>query len=172
MDVNIKGDPGTGNSYTEIHIGSVQNYNPKATTVNNYYGDVRHAVARQQLDPANSEELRERQRQDILDYVNCLIPYVAKSRAATYESLWRSILALPEVAAEVYNIGKQQDTSFNRNLVANIICMMKDTGIIVEQNVTRLTIALEGDKEHSVRSALGKAPHARDIYNKVLSLLK
>lgn len=171
MDVNIKGNPGTGNTYTEINIGTVQNYNPNATTVNNYFGDSRQANAKPQTHVTNTDEMRERQHKDILDYVNNLVKYVAKDKLTTYETLWRSILALPEVAAEVYNPGKQHDTTFNRNLVANILCMMKNKGIIAEQNVTTLAFALEGDKDHSVRAALAKAPHARDIYNKVLELL-
>lgn len=38
MDINITGNPGQGNTFQEIHIGTVQNYNPNATTVinNNY----------------------------------------------------------------------------------------------------------------------------------------
>ena len=38
MDIKIKGNPGTGNTFQEIHIGTVQNYNPNATTVINNYG--------------------------------------------------------------------------------------------------------------------------------------
>ena len=38
MDIKIEGNPGTGNTFQEIHIGTVQNYNPNATTVINYNG--------------------------------------------------------------------------------------------------------------------------------------
>ena len=171
MDININGDPGTGNTYTEINIGTVQNYNPNATTVNNYFGDSRQANVKAQAPVSNTDELRERQLKDILDYVNNLVKYVANDKLTTYETLWRSILASPEVAAEICNPGKQHDTSFNRNLVANILCMMKDKGIIAEQNNTTLAIALEGTKDHSVRSALAKTPPARDIYTTVSELL-
>ena len=41
------------------------------------------------------------------------------------QTLWRSILALPEVDAVVYNPGKQKNTTFNRNLIANIIYITK-----------------------------------------------
>ena len=38
MDLNIQGDPGHGNSYADIHTGTVGNINPQATSVtNNYY---------------------------------------------------------------------------------------------------------------------------------------
>lgn len=33
MDLKITGNPGTGNTFQEVHIGTVQNYNPNATTV-------------------------------------------------------------------------------------------------------------------------------------------
>lgn len=36
MDININGNPGTGNTFQEVHITNVQNYNPNATTVINY----------------------------------------------------------------------------------------------------------------------------------------
>lgn len=40
MEINIKGNPGQGNTFQEIHINKVDNFNPNATTViNNYYGD-------------------------------------------------------------------------------------------------------------------------------------
>ena len=46
MDINIKGNPGTGNTFQEIHIGTVQNYVPNATTViNNNYGDKQKPAA-------------------------------------------------------------------------------------------------------------------------------
>ena len=35
--LNVNGDPGTGNSYNETKIDNVDNYNPNAREVNNYY---------------------------------------------------------------------------------------------------------------------------------------
>lgn len=35
--LNVNGDPGTGNSYSEAKIDKVDNYNPNAREVNNYY---------------------------------------------------------------------------------------------------------------------------------------
>lgn len=35
--LNVNGDPGTGNSYSETKIDKVDNYNPNAREVNNYY---------------------------------------------------------------------------------------------------------------------------------------
>lgn len=45
MEINIKGDPGQGNTFQDIHIDHVDNFNPNATTVvNNYYGDKQKSV--------------------------------------------------------------------------------------------------------------------------------
>ena len=97
--------------------------------------------------------------------------YVAPGWKNRYESLWRSILELPEVSATVYEPGRQKDTTFNRDLVANIIYMMCNAGVIAEKNATTLTLALEGDKEHSVRAQLRKVPQDKDIEEKVKELL-
>ena len=35
MDIKIEGNPGTGNTFQEITIGYVDNYNAKAETVTN-----------------------------------------------------------------------------------------------------------------------------------------
>lgn len=66
--------------------------------------------------------------------------------------------------------GKQKDTLFNRNLVANIIYIMCNAGFYTNTNATALTIALEGNNEHSVRGQLAKEPadellvkHVRDL---------
>ena len=37
INLNVEGDPGTGNSYSETKIDNVGNYNPNAREVNNYY---------------------------------------------------------------------------------------------------------------------------------------
>lgn len=170
MDININGNPGTGNTFQEIHIDTVQNYNPNATTViNNNYGD------KQKPAPATEKLLqdaeREQRKAEIMDYVAKLKNYVAKDWKNRYESLWKEILALPEVNAEVYEPGRQQGTTFNRNLIANILYIMCNDGVIVETNATKLTEELEGDKDHPVRAKLKENPVNRDITDKILSLL-
>lgn len=37
IKLNVKGDPGTGNSFNDTKIHKVDNYNPNAREVNNYY---------------------------------------------------------------------------------------------------------------------------------------
>ena len=170
MEINIKGDPGQGNTFQDIHIDHVDNFNPNATTVvNNYYGDKQKSVPAAEKVLQDAE--REKRKADILQYVAKLSQYVSKDWKNRYENLWKNILALPEVEAEVYEPGKQKGTTFNRNLIANIICMMVRTEVFTTNNATHLTIALEGDKEHSVRNQLREYPQNDDIKEKINDLL-
>ena len=170
MEINIKGDPGQGNTFQDIHIDHVDNFNPNATTVvNNYYGDKQKSVPAAEKVLQDAE--REERKADILQYVAKLSQYVSKDWKNRYETLWKNILALPEVEAEVYEPGKQKGTTFNRNLIANIICMMVRTEVFTTNNATHLTIALEGDKEHSVRNQLREYPQNDDIKEKINDLL-
>lgn len=170
MEINIKGDPGQGNTFQDIHIDHVDNFNPNATTVvNNYYGNKQKSVPAAEKVLQDAE--REKRKDDILQYVARLTQYVSKDWKNRYETLWKNILALPEVEAEVYEPGKQKGTTFNRNLIANIICMMVRTEVFTTNNATHLTIALEGDKEHSVRNQLREYPQNDDIKEKINDLL-
>ena len=170
MEINIKGDPGQGNTFQDIHIDHVDNFNPNATTVvNNYYGDKQKSVPAAEKVLQDAE--REKRKADILQYVAKLSQYVSKDWKNRYETLWKNILALHEVEAEVYEPGKQKGTTFNRNLIANIICMMVRTEVFTTNNATHLTIALEGDKEHSVRNQLREYPQNDDIKEKINDLL-
>lgn len=170
MDINIKGNPGTGNSFTEVHIDYVQNYNPNATTVNNYnYGDKRKATPL--ADTSLTETEREQRKVEILNYVNRLKDCVDKNWKNRYETLWHQVLNLPEVAELVFEPGRQKDTTFNRNLVANIIYIMCNRGVIAETNASTLTEILEHDKDHAVRAKLREYPEDSEITNKVEALI-
>lgn len=160
MKIEIDGNPGIGNTFQEIHINNVETYAPNATTViNNHYGD------RKPVQPAGPDREAERvwRQSDIMQYVGNVKAYVASAWKNRYETLWRSILGIPQVAAVIYEPGKQKDTTFNRDLVANILYMMCSTGIISETNATTLTVALENDKDHSVRAQLRKEPADKEL---------
>ena len=170
MEINIKGNPGQGNTFQEIHINKVDNFNPNATTViNNYYGDKQKPAPAAEKELQNAE--REQRKSDILQYVAKLTQYVSKEWKNRYETLWKNILALPEVEAEVYEPGKQKGTTFNRNLIAHIIYIMCKEDVITEKNATRLATALEGSGEYSVRNQLGQHPSNREITDKVQQLI-
>lgn len=171
MKVEITGNPGTGNTFQEINIGTVQNYNPNATTVINYnYGD--RSKASSSADNNMTDAEREQRKAKIMEYVSRIKKYVADKWKNRYESTWRSVLDIPEVENLVFSPGKQKNTLFNRNLVANIIYVMCNAGFYAETNATTLTIALEDDKEHSVRRQLAKEPADERLVKHVKALLR
>lgn len=75
-----------------------------------------------------------------------------------YDALWDSVLALPAVKAIAKKVGKQKDTSFNRNLIAHILHTMMKKGVF-GPSVTNQAMAeaLEGNKDHSVRASIGES---------------
>ena len=171
MEINIKGNPGTGNTFQEVHIGTVQNYNPNATTVINYnYGDKPKAMS--SPDNNMTDDEREHLKTEIMTYVSRIKQYVANEWRNRYETTWRSVLDIPEVKSIVFSPGKQKDTLFNRNLVANIIYIMCNAGFYTDTNATALTIALEGNNEHSVRGQLAKEPADELLVKHVKALLQ
>ena len=142
MKVEITGNPGTCNTFQEINISSVQNYNPNATTVINYnYGDRPKATSAP--DKTMQQAEREQRKAEIMEYVSRIKRYVADEWKNRYETIWRSVLDIPEVEAVVYEPGKQKDTTFNRNLVANIIYVMCNAGFYAETNATPLPLPLK-----------------------------
>lgn len=73
-----------------------------------------------------------------------------------YDTLWNTILEMPAVKSIAKKVGKQQNTTFNRNLIANILHTMMDNQVFAPSvNNQAMCEALEGTKDHSVRSALG-----------------
>lgn len=149
----------------------MQNYNPNATTVINYnYGDKPKAMSSPDNNMTDAE--REHLKSEIMTYVSRIKQYVANEWKNRYETTWRSVLDIPEVKSIVFSPGKQKDTLFNRNLVANIIYIMCNAGFYTETNATALTVALEDDKEHSVRQQLAKEPADRLLVKHVKALLQ
>ena len=171
MNIRIEGNPGTGNTFNEVHVDTVRTYVHTADTViNNHYGDSRKAQPTADKETSKADLLV--RRDEIMQYVGNLKQYVAKEWKNRYESVWRSILDIVEVAAVIFEPGKQKETTFNRNLVANIIYIMCRVGIITETNATKLTEALEGNKDHPVRAQLRTAPEDTVVRSKVEQLLK
>ena len=153
MNVKIEGDPGTGNTFMEINIQHVENFYPTASVpINNNSTRAKCQDIIRQKDEAML-------RSEILAYVNSLRTHLADEWKSSYLQTWESILDTDLVSKSVYDPGKQQGTNFNRNLVANIIYYLSGKGVY-GNNYTASLFAerLEGNKEHSVRSALGKNP--------------
>ena len=146
-----------------FHINEVHQLNPTATHVtNNYYGDefVPNDVP-QKPSSSNATCNPQLSKDSILEYVMRLHPsLVCEEWREKYRPLWESILGLPVVVKVIYDKGKQQNTTFNRNLVGNILHLMAEKKVLKTTNATRLSEALENDANASVRAKLGEMPPA------------
>lgn len=155
MKIEIIGNPGSGNTFGETVIQHADVVAPNATTVSptyNYYGNAKNPQKKsaEQAD----EELKNVYKKEILDYVGKLSPYVSDGWVKTYDTMWLAILKLPSVEEEIFEVGNQHDTNFNRNLVASIIWVMVTQDVLKEKVKTALAEILEGNKKHSVRLAM------------------
>lgn len=161
MDININGNPGTGNTFTEIHVQHADNVNPNATTVtvtHHHYGEGQVAPKAKATGGDTNVDTA-LIRTEILNYVDRLRPQLNGEWKHGYTKLWEGILDLGIVADSIYKPGKQQRTNFNRSLVGNIIHYLDRYGLYKNAyNATALAIALENDEGHTVRMALGKDP--------------
>ena len=101
-------------------------------------------------------------RQAIMDYVGRLRPLVVAAMQDTYEALWQQVLDLPEVRQRVYNRGRQQGTTFNRDLVAQIVHVMGTRVYVPTARAAQMAECLEPAKgrDHPVRQRLGENPEA------------
>ena len=99
-------------------------------------------------------------REAIMEYVDRLKPLIRQEYQERYDELWMGILELKEVREEVYDKGKQQDTTFNRNLVAQIFHMMAEKICAPTIKVAHMAERLEPDKgvDHPVRKKLAETP--------------
>ena len=171
MDETTKAAMESGRPLTIFNIKEVHQLNPNATHItNNYYGDKfmpKDNFRHENSDPENAT----RNPQLIIDYVMRLHPsHVRQEWQEKYQALWESILELPPVACKVYDKGRQQGTTFNRNLVANILHLLAERRVLATTNATKLAEALEGTSETSVRAKLGEMP-VKDIKDTVVKLL-
>ena len=143
-----------------FHINEVHQLNPNATHVtNNYYGE--EFVPDDGLQKPTFHATRNPQlsKDSVLEYVMRLHPsHVCEEWRDKYRPLWVDIIELPAVADKIFDKGKQQNTSFNRNLVGNILHLLAEKKILNTTNATRLSEALENDPNASVRAKLGEMP--------------
>lgn len=118
-----------------------------------------HVQGKQQV-VEEVDENATRNPQLIIGYVMRLHPvYVRKEWQDKYEWLWKQILELPAVAEKIYDKGRQQGTTFNRNLVGNILHLMAEKKVLaITANATKMAEVLEGDANASVRAKLGEMP--------------
>lgn len=172
MEIKIHGDPGTGNTFQEINIGTVQNYNPNATTVINNNYTTSPKTKEETIEPVDRLSIRE----EIITYVGRTLKLVEEKWKPAYMDLWNDILDLKEVSLEVYDRGRQQGTTFNRKFVANIIYYLGNfrgngSGMYGSYSATPVVYELEGTTACSTRTELGSHP-AKEIREAIRPLLR
>ena len=129
-------------------------------TVNQYPNGTAQAASSSKNSSAEETQPATRNPQLIIDYVMRMHPsHVRQEWQEKYQALWKSILELPAVACKVYDKGRQQGTTFNRNLVANILHLLAERRVLtINANPTEMAKLLEGDANASVRAKLGEMP--------------
>ena len=129
-------------------------------TVNQYPNGTAQAASSSKNSSAEETQPATRNPQLIIDYVMRLHPsHVRQEWQEKYQALWKSNLELPAVACKVYDKGRQQGTTFNRNLVANILHLLAERRVLtINANPTEMAKLLEGDANASVRAKLGEMP--------------
>ena len=155
----------------QFNFGKVEQINYGVETVINYPGAFAEVAMPKQKTEKSKEDTPEEQRDlatihdEILDYVDLLNTdeWVYPQWKERYRDLWINLLDLPEVAAELYNKGKQHDTSFNRSLIGNIIHHLGNYSdnqkrVYKNYNATHYAIKLENNKNHSIRGAMYNGP--------------
>ena len=138
-------------------------------TVNQYQGAAPKAAPA----PENATRNPQLSQKSILDYVMRLHPsHVREEWQDKYQALWEEILGLSAVADKIYNPGRQQGTTFNRNLVANILHLMAEKKVLTfTASAKNMAIVLEGDADASVRAQLGVMP-PKEIELSIMELVK
>lgn len=176
MEIDVKGNPGTGNHYTEIKVDNIEASFPNIREVTivkeangkkviTTKGGKIYASSNRTIPTpyfANCDNINKNaRRQDILNYVENTLPFVLFEWKSKYMDLWKDILNIPEVDAIIYKRGHQLHTSFNRKEVLHIICYLgkhADGGIgIFEQRYVAKHVALQLNDgcETSTRPELG-----------------
>lgn len=109
----------------------------------------------------------------VLEYVRRLMPVVKEEYRDNYETIWTGILELEAVRVKIYDKGKQKDTTFNRNLLAQMIHQVSSVLYVPTANTVQMSEYLEPQKgvDHPVRQKLGESPE-RTIKNAIDDYLK
>ena len=120
------------------------------------YNDHRGAEERQK-----DEACAPGSKEVIMEYVGRLRPVVREQYRDRYDEIWEGILDISQVKAVIYNKGKQQDTTFNRNLLAKIIHQVSWWLYESSANTVIMAEYLEPGKgiDHPVRQKLGESPN-------------
>ena len=142
-----------------VHVYSSGNNIAQSMTVT-YNGPVYQGQGGEQQETQENKSPEAKQgKEAIMEYVGRLKPVVKEQYIARYDKIWEGILEISQVKAVIYNKGKQQDTTFNRNLLAQIIHQV-DMLYLPSTNTVQMATHLEPGKgiDHPVRQKLGEVP--------------
>ena len=167
------------NAKVVINIGTAYNVNPQASVVNNTFnigtGEEGGRVIAEALGIRTGRGFKRKEQEGVRDLVavkETVMRYVNQESVRKllkdevkqgYERMWRDILDLPEVEAELCHIGKQQKTDFNRFLIGSIFAYLRHREIykvVYRDGINRAALieALEGDKDHTIKHAFQEDP--------------
>lgn len=156
-------DPGQNNSYTEVNFGPNSQYLPNVTelTIINGAATVDKATG---MKPQAREKNPFRGEPDpnkdltivktaILNYINRIAPKLKPEWMQGWERFWMGLLELDVIEDKICDITKQQGTTFNRIFVCKIIHYLNGKEFYkIPYNASAMTVALEGNKDHSIRT--------------------
>lgn len=123
---------------------------------------------------SNNDTDVEQATQAAMEYVGRLKDMVTPAWEERYMDMFRRIFALPQVRVNIAIVGKQQGTTFNRNLVASFVqLMLQEHEIFVPTaNPSKMAEKLENNKDHSVKAALGVVPEDKELKNAVKDIIE
>jgi len=140
------------NIHFNAPVGNV-NYMSTVTYVLDNQDNKKREEVKQNATNLDKAHLRE----EILEYVGRIYDFYTSKWQLHYIELWNDILDMPVVDLNVYKIGRQQATHFNRNLVGRIIGYLSSFNLYKESIVpgTFTHQLAKNGKGKSVRGAMG-----------------
>lgn len=122
---------------------------------------ISYESAKQNAQKEDDSKNQKQGKDAIMEYVGRLKPVVKEQYLDHYDQIWEGILEINQVKAVIYNKGKQQDTTFNRNLLAKIIHQVSWWLYESSANTVIMAEYLEPGKgiDHPVRQKLGESPN-------------
>ncbi len=122
---------------------------------------ISYESAKQDAQKEDDSKNQKQGKDAIMEYVGRLKPVVKEQYLDHYDQIWEGILEINQVKAVIYNKGKQQDTTFNRNLLAKIIHQVSWWLYESSANTVIMAEYLEPGKgiDHPVRQKLGESPN-------------
>lgn len=159
-------NPGQNNHYTEVNLGPNSQYLPGVTELtiinNGMPEDKGKSMPQKEASPKSPfDHMGEPDpnkdltvtKTAILNYVSRIATKLKPEWMQGWEHLWKGLLDLDVIEKELCDITKQQGTTFNRIFICKIIHHLDRRGFYKDSyNASAMTVALENDKDHSIRT--------------------